>query len=534
MLDVMRSNARSSLIVLIFGILIAAFIFQFGRGSQGFRGGASETWAARVNGELVTATDFAQAYSNRFRQQSGMRGGKYTTDNAKQDNLKKNVLDALVDQELISQEAPRLGLTVSDKEVADAIAKSPQFQQDGKFDFDYYKRLVENGYGMSINRFEAAWRRDLLRGKVVQAAISGAQASDDEVKAAYTAQNESASIEYVRLNAFMFRDKAAATDAEADEFAKAHADEIQKQYDDQKAARWTQPAAIKVRVISASLKPGASSDEEKAARARIDQAFAEVKGGKDFAEVARARSEDETTKAAGGDLGFVAKGQSPYGKTLEEEAAKLKKGEVGQIFKDRTGFHFLKAEDVREAHVQPLDEVRHQIALDLVKNEKAKDLAKKKAEETLSELRSGKNLTDLFPQKKTPPGQFDFASFTTPQTAETEPFHPLGGFIPGVGAVPALSSAVFALTAPGALPAAPVQDGDSWFVFKLKTRERADPSKLSDPDKSQLRERLVAQKQSELYGSWIEALRKKATIVQNDLVLSYDVSQQQQYAPEDD
>jgi hypothetical protein len=172
--------------------------------------------------------------------------------------------------------------------------------------------------------------------------------------------------------------------------------------------------------------------------------------------------------------------------------------------------------------------------MDLVKGEKAKDLARKKAEETLAELRSGKNLSDLFPQKKTPPGQFDFASFTTPQSAETEPFHPLGGFIPGIGPVPALSSAVFALTAPGALPAAPVQDGDSYFVFKLKTRERADPAKLDDAEKNQLRDRLVAQKQSELYGNWIETLRKKATIVQNDLVLSYDVSLQQQYAPEED
>ena len=48
----------------------------------------------------------------------------------------------------------------------------------------YYKRLVENGYGMSVNRFEEAYRRDLLRGKVVQAAIAGANVSEDEVKSA--------------------------------------------------------------------------------------------------------------------------------------------------------------------------------------------------------------------------------------------------------------------------------------------------------------------------------------------------------------
>ena len=170
MLDVMRSNAKSSLIALIFGAIILTFIFSFGRGSSGFRTRTPETWAARVNGELVTASDFAQAYSSRFRQMSAMRGGKYTTDNARQDNLKAETLKSLVDQELIAQQADDLGIRVSDAEVADTIARSPQFQQDGKFDFDYYKRLVENGYGMSIKRFEEAYRRDLLRGKVVQVA----------------------------------------------------------------------------------------------------------------------------------------------------------------------------------------------------------------------------------------------------------------------------------------------------------------------------------------------------------------------------
>src|SRR5438045_6284215 len=163
MLDVMRSNAKSSLIALIFGAIILTFVFSFGRGSSGFRTRTPETWAAKVNGDLVTASDFAQAYANRFRQMSAMRGGKYTTDNARQDNLKSETLKGLVDQELIAQQADDLGIRVSDAEVADAIAKSPQFQQDGKFDFDYYKRLVENGYGMGGSRCAAAQRRGRLR-----------------------------------------------------------------------------------------------------------------------------------------------------------------------------------------------------------------------------------------------------------------------------------------------------------------------------------------------------------------------------------
>src|SRR5437764_1124186 len=293
MLDVMRSNAKSSLIALIFGAIILTFIFSFGRGSSGFRTRTPETWAARVNGELVTASDFAQAYANRFRQMAAMRGGKYTTDNAKQDNLKTETLKGLVDQELIGQQAEDLG----------------------------------------------------------------------------------------------------------------------------------------VRAMTVSLPPNATGDQEKAAREKTDQALAEVKGGKDFAEVAKARSEDQATKANGGDLGFVARGQSPYGKTLEDQAVRLKPGQLSEIFKDRSGFHLLKAEEERPARLQPLDEVRKHIAADLVKSQKAKELAKRKAEDALAQLRAGKDLKELYPVKKTEPGQFDFSAFTAPQTTETETFHPMGGYV---------------------------------------------------------------------------------------------------------
>jgi peptidyl-prolyl cis-trans isomerase D len=534
MLDVMRSNAKSSLIAVIFGAIIITFVFSFGRGSSGFRTRTPETWAARVNGDLVTAGDFVQAYSSRFRQMSQMRGGKYTTEQAKQDNLKKETLKNLVDQELIAQQAGELGIVVTDTEVADSIARSAQFQQDGKFDFDYYKRLVENGYGMSVPRFEEAWRRDMLRAKVVQAVLAGANVSDDEIKAYYQSQHESAAISYVKFNAFMFRDKAAATDADGEAYAKAHADEIQKKYQDDAATRFTQPAAVKVRAITVPVPPNATGEQEQAARARIDAAAAEVKAGKDFAQVAKEKSEDENTKAQGGDLGFISKGGSAFGKTLEEEALKLKPGQVSGVFKDRSGFHILKAEEERASRVQPIDEVRKQIALDLVKAQKAKELAKQKADATLADLRAGKELKDLFPAKKTAPGGFDFSSFTTPQSAETEPFHPMGGYLPGIGTAPKLSAAAFALTEPGALPAAPVEEGDTWYVFKLKSRERADMSKLDANEKKTLRERLEQQKQGELYSAWIEQLRKKANIVENEMVLSYEAGvARESYNPDD-
>ncbi len=533
MLDVMRSNAKSGLVTVVFGVIIASFIISFGRGSSGFRTRTPETWAAKVNGDLVTASDFTQAYASRFRQQSSQRGGKYTTDNAKADDLKKTTLKSLVDQELIAQQAKELGIVVSDEELADYIFKSPQFQQDGKFSDDYYKRLVENGYGMSVPRFEDTMRRDLLRTKAVQAALSGAAVSDDEIKAYYQSQHETASISYVKFTSFMFREKAQATEVEAEAYAKTHQKEIRESYDKDLKTRWTQAAAVKVRAITVPLAPTADKTAEDAARARIDAAYSEVKGGKDFAAVAKERSEDQTTKIQGGDLGFVSKGGSAYGKTLEEEAGKLKVGQLSGVFKDRGGFHFLKAEETRPEMNQPLTEVQNKIAQDLMKAEKAKQLALEKARETLAQMKAGKDLKDLFAPKKAEAGQFDFSSFTTPQLAEADGFHPLGGYLPGIGLAPKLSAAVFALTAPGAIPDAPIEDGDTIYVFKLKSRERADLS-LVAAEKKVLAERLEQQKQGELYNGWLERLRKKADIEENRAMLAYDQGNgQERFNPDD-
>jgi parvulin-like peptidyl-prolyl isomerase len=348
------------------------------------------------------------------------------------------------------------------------------------------------------------------------------------------AQHEGAAITYVKFNSFMFRDKAAATDAEADAWAKDHAKEIADSYEKDAKTRWTQTAAVKVRKISFLLPAAAGPDQDKATKEKAEAALAEVKGGKEFAQVAKEKSEDTTTKDKGGDLGFVAKNGSPYGRFVEEEAQKLKVGELSPVFRDKSGYHILKAEELRAEHVQPLDEVKKQIALDLLKNERSKELARKKAEETLAEVRSGKDLKEMFPPSKAEPGKFDFSSFLTPQSNETETFHPMGGYVPGLGLSPKVSAAAFGLGKAGDVVAAPVEDNDTWFVFKLKSRERADTSKFDDAAKKQAREQLEQQKQAELFNGWLESQRKGARIEENERALSYESgAQSESYNPDD-
>src|SRR5258708_9070412 len=176
---------------------------------------------------------------------------------------------------------------------------------------------------MSIARFEQDARKRLLRARVLQALLASAAVSDDEVKAHYLARNEKASITYVKFSGFMFRDQAQVSDAEATAFAKDHANEIEAAYNRDKKTRWTQPMGVKVRAITASLPPGSNAEQEKAARARIDAAYAEVNGGKDFAAVAKEKGYESTTSDRGGKLAFASRGASASRQALKHQPPQL-------------------------------------------------------------------------------------------------------------------------------------------------------------------------------------------------------------------
>src|SRR5262249_39758011 len=160
----------------------------------------------------------------------------------------------------------------------------------------------------------------------------------------------------------------------------------------------------------------------------------------------------------------------------------------------RTGFHVLKAEEVRAERVQPLSEVQRQIAQEQMAGKKSTDVAKKKAADALAKVKAGEDLNVLYPGKKQEPGKFDFSSFMKPSAQETESFHPMGGYVPGVGLAPKLSSAVFSITQAGTTPAAPVEDGDAVYIFKVTARERADQAKLTPEERTKMRERLESQR----------------------------------------
>lgn len=83
------------------------------------------------------------------------------------------------------------------------------------------------------------------------------------------------------------------------------------------------------------------------AKARIETLRARIAGGADFAEVAREASEDSSSKAAGGDLGWFTRDQ--FGPEFGSEVATLEDGQVSAPFRTQAGWHVVQRTATRQA-----------------------------------------------------------------------------------------------------------------------------------------------------------------------------------------
>mgnify|MGYP002775000688 CR=1 FL=1 len=104
----------------------------------------------------------------------------------------------------------------------------------------------------------------------------------------------------------------------------------------------------------------------------------QLDAGKDFAELAKAKSSDPN-KSEGGDLGYFTRGRMV--KEFEDAAFALNKGEYTKTpVKTQFGFHVIKIEDKRVAPPPPLDQVKDQIRQLVMRDKYIALLSKAKAD----------------------------------------------------------------------------------------------------------------------------------------------------------
>ncbi|HEY6003775.1 MAG TPA: SurA N-terminal domain-containing protein [Anaeromyxobacter sp.] len=503
MLDVLRSNAKSVFTWVIVGGLALIFAINFGPGSlsKGGLRAAPPPYAAKVNGKAIPVAEWARMYDRLYQSYRQQFGEAFTREVAERSGLPQQAMEMLVNQELIVQEARRRGLVVTSEELTKDIQSMPSFQENGQYKHDLYLDWARQSFG-SERKFETLRKDDLLRQKMMAALHETVKIPDAEVREVWQAEADKVGLVFVRFPlAAAEAEVAKPSEAEAKAFAQKEAERVKKFYEENRA-RYDQKKKVRVRHVLARVAPGA---DDAAARKKIEEAAARVKKGEDFAKVAQALSEDENTKARGGEIGFITEGL--FDPAFVNAAFALAPGAVSDPVKSASGWHLVQAEEVVPARQVSLEDARDDIARELLVKERARKLVQAKAQAALDAARKGKALAALFPQK---PGKLD----AQPVVAEeTGPFGRGSSFVPKLGSAPEVSADAFAAKKGDVLPrvyettAGPV-------VAAVTLRETPDPAAFA-AQREGLEAALRNRKETQIVGAWMKEIRSSARIELN-------------------
>src|SRR6202035_2058093 len=94
-------------------------------------------------------------------------------------------------------------------------------------------------------------------------------------------------------------------------------------------------------------------------RQKAEDVLKQAKHGGNFEDLAKKYSEDDQSKAKGGDLGWIVEGQTVP--EFQQTAFSLPKGSISDLVKTQYGFHIIKVLDRETAHIKPLEDVRDAI-----------------------------------------------------------------------------------------------------------------------------------------------------------------------------
>jgi peptidyl-prolyl cis-trans isomerase D len=403
MLQWLRKASSSWLIAVAIGAIVVVFIF-WGVGS--YRAGSAQQ-AAKVNGMVIPMSAFIREYNTLVKQYQERSGGELTPKMIKAMHLKAMALGKLVDRTLILQAAPALGLEVSNAELQRHIESYPAFQKNGHFDFKRYSWILSHSH-ISRQDFETSERQQLLIRKVIADVTSLAKVSDAELQELFQISTEAVNVNYLTVSPQKYLAQEKPSDAAVAQFYKENQAQFRlpdrvrvkylifatqdylkrvklkpgevKDYLGAHEDEYSRPKEILARQIFLSLPAKPTAAEKRQAVQKVEALARRLKEGTSFAQLAKADSQDTATKAKGGNLGVVKRGQ--HSPAWDKVAFNLKPGHIG-VATTPKGIYLIKVEDIQSTELVP--DAAQQVEQHL-KQERARQLAKDAAEQARDDL----------------------------------------------------------------------------------------------------------------------------------------------------
>ena len=335
MMQQLRANTKWIMLVTAVAF-VGLMVFEWGMDLSGqsnaqIRGGE----VGRVNGEPVTFEEFTLAYRALYDQIRMQTGGSIT--NLQDRDIEDAAWEQLVTEKLIQQELRRQGLTATTDEVRHAARYMPPaelyyaevFQTDGQFDLDkYHQYLASPGVDPQLLvSLENYYRQEIPRRKLLQRVTAGTYVTDTDLWQAWRDATEYVSARFIRIDpAALAEAPTSVSDADITAYYRANRDKM------------TRPNTAAVRMVALPRVPTAA--DSAVALERANAIVARIRGGEDFAEIARNESSDPGSAPLGGELGSFSRGQMVA--EFEEAAFSLPLGQVSDPVLSQFGYHIIE------------------------------------------------------------------------------------------------------------------------------------------------------------------------------------------------
>jgi len=258
---------------------------------------------AHVNGEDVTKADLDRA----VQALEARAGGPVPAE--QRDQVVRGVLDQLIGYKVLVQETRARKVAVPD---ADVDARIGQIRGQFPSEAEFTQMLTQRN--LTLEQVKSDARQDMAIAKLIEDEIASKVAVKPEQVTDFYAKNP-------------------------DQFK--------------------QGESVRASHILISVPKGADAAAKAQARSKAEQVLKEVKGGGDFAALAKQHSADPGSAAKGGDLGFFQQGQmvGPF----NDAAFSLAPGAISDLVETDFGFHIIKVAEKKEGRTIPLEEVRPQV-----------------------------------------------------------------------------------------------------------------------------------------------------------------------------
>lgn len=396
MLEILRQGAQSWGIKILFGIIIAVFVLAFGMNRTQ---NDTTTVVATVNDAPI----LLQHYQERLQRSLELVRGQnpnLTAEMLAQMGFKRQILEQMVMEELMLQQAAKLGLNVSKEELAKEIHLIPAFQNEGKiFDPATYQNVLRAN-NLTPGKFESEFMRTMIMDRLRAYVGIPGRIGEEQARDFYEYGRSTAVVSYLMYAWENYLEQVNVTDGQVTEYysarkaeyaipprakvdyllisprtladaASVSAQEAEKYYADHKD-KFKIEEQVKARHILVRVDENASEADVAKAMESIKKAQADLKAGKTFQDVAAKYTEDPSGTQTGGDLGWF--GRERMVKAFEDAAFSLDKGAVSAPVRTQFGFHLIKVEDRKAAGFETFEGVADDIKTAIAQDRAAETL----------------------------------------------------------------------------------------------------------------------------------------------------------------